>query len=291
MRSLLARCNLVLASLLLILTIGAFLTNFFYYQYPGNNYFPEHVMALALFLSLLYIGLRLSFPANSNFCNIGQELLYFFGVMALIALATNSVQYTPFPTIDQHIVSLEAAVGIDMQSILEWTEKHSTFKLVLALIYDSLPYQMSILPILVIISCRFHLIREYYFLLLSTTLLGFSFYYFFPTTAPAGIIKSAYFSVSQFATNLKFQQIHHYLNPSTNEGGLIALPSFHVIWAILCIALLREWLIPCVLLALINLLLIASCVLLGWHYITDVFGSVVILIICYYLLKHCKASR
>lgn len=288
MRQIFARCSLFISGLILFFSICIFVTNSFYYQFPGNNYFPEHVTALALLLILLNIGLNLCFKKSSNFCRIGQELLYFFSVMVIIALATNAIQLTPFPVIDQHIITLEEKLHINMQVILNWTHNYPQFKNLLVIIYDTLPYQMSVLPLLVIITCRFHLIREYYFLLLCTTLLGFGFYYFFPTTAPASIINSPLFSVSQIATGLKFQQLHHYINPTTNDGGLIALPSFHVIWAVLCVMLLREWMIPCILLAIINLLLIASCVLLGWHYITDIVGSIVILLISYYFLKRCN---
>jgi PAP2 superfamily len=285
MRRISLQSILLLSSVILVLSFIALLVNSLWYHFPGNNYFPENGILCALFVTLLHLGMRLCFVKNSKACLISKELFYFFGIMSLIALATNTIQLTPFFPIDRQIVALETTIQINMSAILVWTNAHPLFKNLLVIIYDSLPYQMSALPLLVIMTCRTHLLREYYFFLLYTTLLGFGFYYFFPTTAPASMINSPLFSIDQLATGLKFQQIHHYLNPTTSAGGLIALPSFHVIWAVLCVNLLKEWPIPCIALGIMNSFLILSCVLLGWHYVSDVIGSIVVLLMSHYTLQ------
>lgn len=288
MRQVSSRCISSLAGFILFFSFIAFCINYFIYQFPGNNYFPDNVVPFGIFLVLLNVGLHLCFTKKSNACLIGNELIYFFSIMVIIAIATVSVQLTPFPVIDQHIVRLEALAGINISSIVSWTNVHPQLKTLLGTIYDSLAYQMSIIPLLVLFSCRFHLLREYYFLLLCTVLIGFGFYYFFPTAAPASIFNHALFESSQIATGLKFSELHHHIVPTTNEGGLIAFPSFHAIWAILCVNLLREWPIACIMLAIINVVLIAACVLLGWHYVTDIVGSMIVLSVSYFALKYCS---
>jgi membrane-associated phospholipid phosphatase len=210
--------------------------------------------------------------------------------MCLIALATNAVQLTPFSPIDMYIVRFESKLNINMVRILEWTNTYPGFKDLLNVIYNSIHYQMSIIPLVIIVSGRFYLLREYYFLLLVTAIIGFAFYYFFPTTAPASIISSSLFSPEQTATGYKFNQIHNHINPTTKEGGLIALPSFHTIWAIFCVYLLKEWMIPCIILLVINVLLITSCVLLGWHYPIDILGGLILAAGGYYLLSLTKSK-
>lgn len=286
-----SRCIKLFAGLILFFSGLAFSVNYFIYQFPGNNYFPDNVLALALLLILLNTGLYLYFPKQNIPRQIGNELIYFFLIMAIIALATCAVQLTPFPPIDAQIIKLESLFHINIEKIVLWTNQHARFKEILIVIYDSLGYQMSIIPLLVLFTCRFYLIREYYLLLLCSTFLGFGFYYFFPTTAPASIINVTLFSTDQIATGLKFYQLHHHINPTTNAGGLIALPSFHAIWAVLCVYLLREWPIPCILLTIVNSVLIASCVLLGWHYCTDIIGSIIILVISYYCLNACSFKK
>lgn len=274
----------LLSSLILSLSFCALLINYYGYNFPGNNYFPENTHLLALIILIIYLGLVLTFGKKSRESNSGKELLYFFAVMSLIAFATNAVQLTPFHPIDVHIVKLESKLNINMIGIVTWTNKYPLFKKILELIYDSLPYQMSIIPLLIIASGRFYLLREYYFLLLVSTLIGFLFYYFFPTTAPASMFSSPLFSSEQIATGFKFNQIHNHINPTTIEGGLIALPSFHTVWAILCVYLLKEWMIPFVILLTINIFLIGSCVLLGWHYPIDLLGGLLLAGFSYYLL-------
>ncbi|MBL7478851.1 phosphatase PAP2 family protein [Legionella bononiensis] len=279
----------ILSGLIISLSLSVLLINSYFFKFPGNNYFPEDTPLLALILFINYLGLIVFFGTNTRASNSGKELLYFFGVMCLIALATNAVQLTPFPPIDVYIVRFESKLNINMVRILEWTNTYPWFKYLLNVIYSSIHYQMSIIPLLIIATGRFYLLRDYYFLLLVTAIIGFAFYYFFPTTAPASIISSSLFSPEQIATGYKFNQIHSYINPTTNEGGLIALPSFHTVWALFCVYLLKEWIIPCIILLVINVLLITSCVLLGWHYPIDILGGFILAAGGYYLLSLTKS--
>jgi len=281
-------CSLYLSGLIVFLSTIALLINYFIYQFPGNNFFPEDMLLLISIIIIVNIGLVVLFGKESRLSHSGVEFFYFFAVMSVIAFATNAIQLAPFPVIDKEILSLEHYFNINIPEILVWTSKHPYFKCLLGVVYDSLPYQMALLPLIVIAAGKFSLIREYYFLMLFSTLLGFGFYYFFPTAAPASIMKSLLFSPEQVATGLKFYQIHHHIIPTTQDGGLIALPSFHTIWALLGVYLLKDWTIPCLFLFIINLLLIISCVLLGWHYVTDVIAALFTLAISFFFLRVLK---
>ncbi len=269
--------------LLIALSTLAFVVNHSVYHYLGNNYFPPQALFSFVTLSLLYSGFRLQLGIHATPTRMAWEALYFFFMMGLLALATNAAQYTPYLTIDGQILALEAACHIHMQEILAWTQAHSWLKPYLEFCYDALPYQMAYIPLLVILTGRFDLLKEYYFLLIVSAIMGFTFYYFFPTTAPASMLNSNYFTLSQNATHLKFSQIHHHQQPTTLNGGLIALPSFHVIWAWFCVYLIREWRIAVVILLPMNSVLAVSCVLLGWHYTFDLVGSGLVIIISHRL--------
>jgi hypothetical protein len=258
------------------------------YHYPGNNYFPPHTLFVAFALCLIYGGFYLFFDAHHKMTQISREIILLFFVMSLIVIATNAAQYTPFLTIDKHIMAFEAYFPFHLKSIVAWSDSHAFIKRMMETIYVSLTYQMTYLPLCVIFFGRKERIREYYFLLLITAWLGYSFYYFFPTTAPASVIDSEHFSELQKATGLKFNQLHHYIQPTTFEGGLIALPSFHVIWAWLCVYLVRDWPLLCKTLFAINLLLALSCVALGWHYPIDLIGSVCVILCGHFIHAQCK---
>ena len=281
-------CLFYLAVCLLILSTAAIAVNHFIYHYPGNNYFPEQTQAIFLSLVLMYIGFILMLGLDHLVTKLVLEVFYFFLVFSLLALATNATQLTPFETIDQYIVQLEGCAGINEAAITKWTQLTPVLYHLLSFIYDSLPYQMCYIPLFIIATQQVALSREYYFLLLFSALLGFTFYYFFPTTGPASLFKSPFFTTAQLATGLKFTDIHHHLQPSTIEGGLIALPSFHVIWAWFCLYILRNWSLIFYVMLPFNLLLISACVLIGWHYPTDIVGALIIILLSHMAYNACQ---
>ncbi|MBN9231407.1 MAG: hypothetical protein BGO90_05860 [Legionella sp. 40-6] len=283
-----SRCILILAGLAILLSTTIQTINLIWHHYPGNNYFPDNVGWLFFLLLLIWMGLKLSFSQESTIPARGRELIYFFAIMSLIAFTTNAVQLTPFPTIDTQIITFEQRLHIDMAKIIAWTHTHPLIKRLLEFSYASIDYQLSLIPVVVILSGHISWLREFYYFLIVTVLIGFSFYYIFPTTAPASNILSPLFGADQLATGLKFTQIHQHIIPTTNEGGLIAMPSFHAIWAILCVYLIREWRLAASLLALNNLLLLLSCVLLGWHYPSDLIGSILVLIPAFAWNRWCQ---
>lgn len=278
---------LQIAALFLVISCIALLVNFTVFQFPGNNYFPPHTVYILFSFGLTCLGSQLFF-GNKHLCTrILKEILFFFMVMGILVVATNAAQFTPFKPIDKTILALQLSFFPSNDILLNWIHQHILLKQLMEYIYDSLTYQMTYIPLIVILMKKFNRIRIYYFLLLITALLGYSFYYFFPTTAPASMIESQLFSSMQRATGLKFFQIHHYIQPTTIEGGMIAFPSFHVIWAYLCVWLVQDWKILYYPLLSINIVLVASCVILGWHYWLDLLGSVTVISLghlLYYLM-------
>lgn len=280
--------NLTIAVFALLLSVVALQINAFFFHYTGNNYFPDGSLLIGISLFLMMVGCRLLFTLHHFTYQILRELLNFYGVMVVIAFMTNAVQYTPFHPIDKQIITFESLIGIDMAQIVSWTAQHPFFKQLLILIYNSLEYQLCFLPILIILCMKFSRLQEYYFLMLFSAIIGFIFYYFFPTTAPASVIHSPFFLDTQRATGIKFAEIHQHLRPSTIEGGLIALPSFHALWAWFCLYLSRVIKPLFFILLHFNVLLVASCVLLGWHYPIDLMGSLFIALLShgmYYYLN------
>lgn len=232
-------CSVASAFILGVLALVALSVNYFIYKFPGNNYFPPDTLLIAILLFLGFLGSYLQFGRNSIAVKMTRELIYYFLVMSTIAFATNAVQYTPFAPIDDTLIEMEARLNINIISIVAWAQHYPWLIQMLVYIYDSLPYQMSILPLVAIGMRQFPYLREYYCLLLISAVLGFTIYYFYPTLAPATALNSDFFSQAQYATGIKFREIHQHIPPSTIEGGMIAFPSFHAIWAWLCLYLIR----------------------------------------------------
>ncbi|WP_242604549.1 phosphatase PAP2 family protein [Legionella fairfieldensis] len=265
----------------------AFAVNYFIFKYPGVDYFPPGTYLIAIILFLILLGTYILFGTNSLYFLTIRELIYFLLVMTVIVFATCAVQFTPFHPIDRQLIAIDNTLSINLQKIMAWTSTQPKFKEVLLLSYCSLPYQMCYIPLALIVLQKYGYVREYYALLLSTTFIGFLIYYFLPTMGPASFISSSYFFQEQYATGLKFNELHHYQLPSTIEGGLISMPSFHTIWAWLCLYTVRCWPLVFILLLPINLLLIAACVLLGWHYFIDLIGSLIVLLVAHSVYFYC----
>ena len=270
---------ILISGLLVIgLSVIALTLNTCYFHFIGNNYFPETALIAGLMLLLILFGTYLQFNQEHPCFLIIREILFFYVLTATVVLLTNAVQYTPFTPIDSLIVNIESAHSIHMPQIITWTAQHPLLKQCLEFAYASLAYQMILLPLIVIFSRNLKKIRSYYFLILVSALIGFSVYYFYPTTAPASQFQSPFFSDEQRATGIKFNEIHQYLTPSTMQGGMIAFPSFHIIWGWFCLYLSYGYRWLFIGLLPLNGLLFSSCVLLGWHYPLDLVGAAFVIL-------------
>lgn len=264
---------LLLWILLLCLSLCAYIINLFFYQYKGNNYFLNGFWSVGLSLILMVSGSILLFKEHNPITKRITEILVFYLVIAALAFATNVVQLTPFPPIDRAIITVENFLGFNLTRVVAWSLHYPLLRALLGLCYDTLPYQLSILPLVIIAAGAYNKIRLFETRLLLSAIIGFTIYYFFPTIGPATALQSPVFASQQFATGLKFFQIHHYQNVTTMDGGMIAMPSFHAIWAWYCLELVKGWPIALILLSTINFLLILACVFLGWHYPADLLVS------------------
>ena len=173
---------LLLSSLVVLLAGIAFAINLYIYKYPGNNYFPAKILHVIPVLLLVYVGFYLQYGRDSQPLSYLYEIARFYLILVTIAFATSAIQLTPFAPIDSYIISFEKWINFDLIQLLAWTKSHAFLQNILNLAYDSLTYQMALLPLIAIAIKKSDVLDEYYILLLLTLLLGFTFYYFFPTS-------------------------------------------------------------------------------------------------------------
>ncbi len=199
--------------------------------------------------------------------------IYFF-ILITLAVMTTGIQYTPFPRIDSFLVGMDQTLGFNTISLVNWTYAHPVISKASHIAYETLGFQLFLIPLLLAALQSKKSLTILFYAMIISFLIGMTFYYFFPTTGPASLFHDVHFARYQHDTLLKYYQVHHYLPVTTTQGGMIAFPSFHVIWAVLLTYALvdKKWFFyPFV---LINTIVIASTLLLGWHYLTDVIGGV-----------------
>ncbi len=270
--------------LIFIFAIICQLYNYYHTHYIGNPYLPTYAHPIILYLCLIYSGVSVTFGPSHYVTKTSKRAIAVYLCLWVLVLLTDSVQYTPFKPIDHLLYQADQLLFFDTQRTLAWVFEHPAITKLLTYSYAFLEIEMVLLFLCLIVINDNQCLKETLFLLLSTALIGFSLYYFFPTLAPASILKSPYFFKEQLDTGIKFTQIHHYVYPSTMEGGMIALPSFHCIWALITQRYTKRWPYIWWLLLPINTLLITACVALGWHYLIDIIFSCLIYSLIVFLL-------
>ncbi|MCX7115758.1 MAG: phosphatase PAP2 family protein [Gammaproteobacteria bacterium] len=276
----------LLLGVYILLGLTAYSVNQFVYHYPGNTYSLDDLfLQICVVFTLITLGIQANFGRYSRIGCFFQDALFATLFFYLLLWGGAQIQYTPFMPIDAHLVRADDALHFHVGEWVTWLHSHPHLKHVLDGIYIAIDLEVIFCFLLVILFRKRGLLTQYYRCMLFSAIMGYTFYYFFPSTAPASMGVSPYFDANQYATGLKFNQIHHYLQPTTLEGGLISFPSFHVIMAWFSAWLTRCWPTVFIVLLVYNACLAASCFLLGWHYFVDIIGSVLMIGLAHYLEK------
>lgn len=263
--------------------------NHYSWHYSLINYFLADAFSVIFFGLFITLGCFYTLGPQSR---ITQTLIYvisYFFIVALVMYATTAIQLTPFEPIDEYLLRADLALFYNGATAMHTLYQHPFLVKCLYKAYNFINYEILILPILLILLRQFLAVKRYFFFVLTTLFIGFFIYFFWPTMAPASILHSPHFLAAQYNTGLKFYEIHHHLVPHSSLGGLISMPSFHVIWVILCqqSAWCIRWL--WILLLPFNILVAAGALLLGWHYLVDLIASVLICGLMWWLARYISA--
>lgn len=278
------RVFLLLTLITLLLGTLFAVLNVVFFRYPTILLFATSVDMWGWMQSLLLIVLCTNFffygmyirertPRSATFL-WGLGLLAWAGIANLVIV--NSIQSTPFTPIDVSLIHLDRLLGIHTSKLMLWTHDHPSIYRILDWVYNALLFELLGIPIVLTLFSARKELSIFYLAFMMTSLIGCLIYYFWPTMAPSGLVHSPYFSSAQEHTSLRFHQIHTFIRPHVADGGLIAFPSFHVIWAVLLTNACRAKKIFFYPAVAYNTLLILSTVMLGWHYLPDVIGGMVI---------------
>ena len=228
------RLTIILFISIFFIATGILCFNYYYWHYSLVSYFLADALSVVFFGVLFTLGCFYTLGPQSK---ITQTLTYtvsYFLIVSLVMYATTAIQLTPFEPIDEHLFKADLSLFYNGEIALHALYQHPFLVKCLYKAYNALNYEVLLLPIFLIFNRQFLAIKKYFFYVLSTMFIGFFIYYFWPTMAPASIMHSPYFLADQYNTGQKFYEIHHHLVPHSRLGGLISMPSFHVIWVILC---------------------------------------------------------
>lgn len=268
----------LLAALLIAGALLAF--NSVFFRYTGISYFPRECWWLA-FVALDFAIFAHVVRIRSPYASFVAGSLAFYALTAAVmGVLTTGIQYSPFPRIDHALARWDAALGWDTVAIIRWVAERPSLRSFLNLCYNSTELQLVAAPFFAAYAHDKRRLRVLLYGTVYSSLAGSLFYYFFPSSGPAGVFESPYFFAVQRLTHLKYEQVHAFQPVTTLLGGLIAFPSFHVAWSVLATYAASPFknIFRCLL--VLNTLVIASTVLLGWHYLVDVPAGIALAVIC-----------
>lgn len=268
----------LLGLLLLIIATGGCLCwalNGLFFHYSGRSFLPwTWVAASPIILGLMILArlVKTSSPRVSRYTNTYGT--YYFVSIAL-GIMCNGIQYTPFPLFDHALLHFDQLLHFHQPALISWTSAHPHVYISAAFCYDALIFELLLLPPLFSLGRNESAVYGFFVAALLTYIVGMLIYYFLPSNGPVDVLTSVHFNSSQNQIYLRFFEVHHFLSVHRNVG-LIAFPSFHVVWAVLLTYMVRrnKWLLYPAL--LVNTGAVLATLLLGWHFLADVLAGFVL---------------
>lgn len=204
-----------------------------------------------------------------------KALAILVGTTAVFGPLTYAVATVCWPWFDNQLAAADSAMGLSAGALVTWTNQHPTFDLVMRLAYSSVFPQI----IMVVVVLGFTSDRRLDIFLIRFMLGGLltsAIFAFLPAQGSC-----VYFGLKTpdhyepVLTELDRLRRGVAFVSWRDAQGIVTFPSFHTIWAVLLIAAFRGRLLfwP---IAILNSLVLLSCVTTGMHYFVDVLGGLVV---------------
>jgi hypothetical protein len=244
----------------------------------GFHLGPGYSQALGWIVLLIVISLFYFYSDRDQrimeFAHFGAQLLSLYALLmplSYLAVATN------LPLVDRGFDSIDKSLGLDWVAWTQWVRAHPRLELLLFLTYGSLPLQALVCYIYNVHTRASWRNSEIWWITLISALLTIAGSAAFPASNPY-----VYYDLD---TGKDFLDFQHFLRLRdgtmhviglTDAQGLIQLPSFHTVLAIMLTYNLRHnrWLFSIAL--VLNTVLILSCPTEGSHYFIDLLAGAVV---------------
>lgn len=195
---------------------------------------------------------------------------------AAFCLLMYTLATTGRPLVDDCLARWDAACGVHLPAIVQWTSHHPSVRVLLEWAYNSLLWQTPLVIVVLGFSGDRRRLEGFVRQFLFGTLSCAALFTLFPAEGPF-----AYYGYETSATQARYLDHLHGLRDGgrtviswNGAEGLITFPSFHTAWAILLAWSLRGRGGLGHVSAAVNLLVIVSTLTTGWHYFVDVLGGV-----------------
>jgi membrane-associated phospholipid phosphatase len=197
--------------------------------------------------------------------------IFLAGIVPLLVLAAAK---SNMPLQDSYLVRADQLLGINVPKIMTWSSRN-WFGILANQTYPLLSPLITASALLPAFTGKVENAQKFLIANLIAFAIGLPLYALLPAVGPwygYGTPPTPDQLQMQAAVML-FRGPGH---PISQLAGIICFPSFHAIWAILCVAALWGYRFLRFPVALLVAMIVCSTVTTGWHYFTDVLGGVVI---------------
>jgi membrane-associated phospholipid phosphatase len=263
------RCQYLIVGTIIALTFGLLLI-------LGLEVPPLDILGPIAFCGALVLGALYYWSRGVEcFMLCLKALAILVGTTAVFGPLTYAVATLRWPWVDGQLAACDAAFGLSAGALVTWTAQHPAFDLLMRLAYSSVfPQIIAVVVVLGFAADRrldIFLIRFMLGGLLTSAIFAFlpargTCVYFHQATPDYYV--DVLSELNRLRRGVAFVSWR-------DAQGIVTFPSFHTIWAVLLIAAFRgRWLFWPI--AILNSLVLLSCVTTGMHYFVDVLGGLIV---------------
>jgi hypothetical protein len=191
----------------------------------------------------------------------------------------------PFERIDETLVKIDAMLGYDWPSAVNWIANYPVSGEILRFVYASSLPQLILVVLILGFTCQEQRLHHFLLTGLLGALICIAIWSVFPSSGASG----SNGALKGLTTNFQVMVSPHYnaevnriiahgaeyVSPSS-ALGLIGFPSFHTVMACMSVCFMRHYRVLFVLFGAINLIMIPAVLIHGGHHLVDLIGGLVI---------------
>ena len=205
---------------------------------------------------------------------------------ALIAQAAPTAVAHGAPLRDSLWRNMDVHLGINIPAIMAFTVRHPHMEWLLRFNYYWMLHPM-LLAAIFLPSCLGKRVAAQRFVLVNAVafVVALPLMVLLPAIGP-WVAWSFTPNIAQIAVQKSIESLHRgVMTGADSFGGIICFPSFHVFWAVISAHALQPFRILRYPAILVAILITISTVTTGWHYGVDVFGGLLLALICSWMVN------
>jgi membrane-associated phospholipid phosphatase len=178
------------------------------------------------------------------------------------------------PLQDEHLARIDQVLGVNVPQITSWTSRHWLG----TLINRTYPLLSPLLTVSIFLPALLGKVQNAQQFVMANLIAFFIGLPLFALVPAIGPWYGYHFAATSGQMDcqsaiLLFRAPGHAIS---QLNAIICFPSFHVIWAIFCVAALWGFRLLRIPVALFSSMIVISTVTTGWHYVIDVLGGFVV---------------